>query len=158
MSTKNKKISESFWIDTLTSKQYELEKDIPPHIPKERLQYWDSRLEHSCYYKLLKLKKESRVIRQAEKIILPKKAPFNQISWKIDFELIGESNYLIECKGQWIQYHGEALANFLKLLRLFSLMRPFDFKRLLIVSDKRFKLGKTGIQVHDFSDLQELID
>lgn len=152
-----KKISESFWVDSLNGNRYAKRELISESIPESRLQYWDSNLEHSCYYRLLKLSQGSEIIRQSEKVILPQKHPFQQLSWKIDFEVKGARNYLVECKGEWIKHNGEALANFLKLLRFFQMFYPFDFERLIIVSNKKFRLGNAKIMVYDFDDLPELI-
>lgn len=152
-----RKISDSFWIDSLTKTKYALQEDIPKHIPIERFDYWDSNLEHNCYYRLLKAAPKSTIKRQSEQIILPKTKLFQELSWKIDFELLGEHNYLIECKGSWILKNGEALANFVKLLRFFQMFNNQDFNRLIIVSDKSFKLGHNKIKVHSFDELPELL-
>ena len=153
----NKKISESFWLDNLTGNRYKTREDIPTYIDESRLEHWDSALEHSCYYHLHRLAKGRELIRQSEKIILPKDKLFKQLSWKIDFEITGDNGYLIECKGNWITRNQEALSNFLKLLRLFKMFYPIDFSRLIVVSDKKFKLGLSKVPVYSFDELPELI-
>jgi hypothetical protein len=87
MSTR-KKISNRFWIDTLTNEKYDNESLLPKHIDKSRFQFWDSDLEHSCYYHLLSNLGGRTLIRQPEIMILPPKYPFKKLSWFCDFEVL----------------------------------------------------------------------
>ncbi|NJO27373.1 MAG: hypothetical protein HC874_07320 [Richelia sp. SL_2_1] len=157
MSTR-RNISNKFWIDVLTNQRYANETLLPNHVDKTRFQFWDSDLEHSCYYHLLKHLNGRQLIRQSETIILPPKYPFKKLSWNCDFELLGNNSKLIECKGAWIKHDNEALANFVKILRFLSIFNPLDFERLIIVSDKRFTLIDTSIQVHSFNELPDLLN
>lgn len=156
MSTK-KRISESFWIDKLTNRRYSTVKDLPDHVNASRFEYWDSNLEFNCYQHLLQASKNEKIIRQSERLILPASHPFNALTWNCDFELIGDNRKLIEVKGTWILNNGEALSNFVKTLRLLSLFNPIDFNDLIIISNKKFSLGRTKIKVHHFEDLPTLL-
>lgn len=154
---KNKCNSSPFWYNPVTGQSYPAGSSLPKH-QKDKLQFWDSILEFKVYAELCKIFPSRIIHRQVRIDILPSNLIFPELSWKIDFFIQPASiePILIEAKGAWLKFDTGAENDFCKILRLLSLQRPDLFKRLLVVSDKRWKLGSTKIMTLPIKELARI--
>lgn len=133
-----------FWIDTLTLQRYDSKAKIPPGIPKERLQHWDSLFEFSFYQKISNFVDKRLISIHFPLQLLPKTSVFPKLDWKIDFRV---GVWFVECKGSWINSEPKAMADFVKTLRLFEIAYPYHFKNFLLVGDTSGNLSNTKVPI-----------
>lgn len=62
----------------------------------------------------------------------------------------------IEAKGKWITTDNGAMGNFCKMLRFLQQASPQIFNNLIIISDKRWKIGTTNLYTIPISEIHQL--
>lgn len=106
--------------------------------------YWDSILEFNVYCELRKLYPATAIFRQHPIFVKPASAHYPERTWSCDFQVLPtHGDYInIEVKGAWILSDSTAQSDFTKTLQFLDLHNPTDYNRLLIVSDKTFRIDK----------------
>lgn len=147
----NKYGAKPFWWNPVTGAKV----DSKLH---EHCIYWDSILEFNVYCELRKLYPATAIFRQHPIFVKPASAHYPERVWACDFRVqTAPAEHLnIEVKGAWILKDSAALSDFTKTLQFLDLHNPPDYNRLIIVSDKQFKLDKQW-QTLQLPQLKELL-
>ncbi|GAA6621578.1 hypothetical protein [Scytonema sp. NUACC26] len=154
--------SSPFWIDPITARTWNVKKELEDlsQDVKDRLEYWDSVLEWKIYQAICKVAPEDKVIRHPGLDILPKTNQFPAWKWNVDFGVdCGDEDLpvLIEAKGLWLLNDDCERRVFIQTMRLLSITNHEQFERVLLIGDSTWNIPSTGLVVHDYNELPDLL-
>lgn len=140
-----------FWWNSRTQQKQESK-------TSEFCTYWDSCLEFSIYQSLLRLYPESSIERQVSIATKPATINYPEQSWKCDFRILDPvlGHYNLEVKGAWICSDSAAKADFRKTLMMLDTFNLEEYLKLIIVSDRWFRLDKK-VRTIKINELQKTL-